>query len=444
MRTDNGTEDRFQRLADEVYQVYRLEAIVEAVYQNNTLRPGKEIRSVDEIVTAAMLQNLHLPASLEWLTYEGVVEMLTNAGDLVPRKRPAETMEDAEGGEGSSEVRRTRRQVTRSVEQREVVQVGDSAPQPQEQQVLARRTAQEAAPVQAGAPRQQEEEEEEEEVVVEEEEEDSSPQPQEEQAVEQEVAPVEGSAPQQQEGQASGQAAPRNKRDGEAAKKRNSPGEKFGANIKKVLDERNKRATDVVDKDRLASYGVFPDAIVPRVDAGDNLQSPAEIIKAWQAGRPVECAVVPLSRLVGGDVAAPLHPMEKELVRCLKWTDDQYRTQKARVFLGMALVVAYNEYRTETDDKAKVQNFTKTFVQQSCSKDVNMSSRLAEVFKAWGWWDMHAMKTHIPSDYFERFPRRHRYKLLQEMVAFEKECVRSENPDFVPSPAAEFDGALLL
>ncbi|EXJ60739.1 hypothetical protein A1O7_04892 [Cladophialophora yegresii CBS 114405] len=127
------------------------------------------------------------------------------------------------------------------------------------------------------------------------------------------------------------------------------------------------------------------------------------------------------------DETTDLHESEIRLCQLLDMPAAQYKCQKARSFVGLAMWIEYNEQRRQSEQPAppaRMQAFNKTQLQQCCNVDVNKASRLWVAFKAWGWLGgAEEMVKAVPKGLDEMFPRDYRLGWVREMQKFEREKV---------------------
>ncbi|ETI24404.1 hypothetical protein G647_03773 [Cladophialophora carrionii CBS 160.54] len=190
-----------------------------------------------------------------------------------------------------------------------------------------------------------------------------------------------------------------------------SPSERFGLAIKKFFAARSPAKDD---------FGHFKGAIMPAGGPDANLAPLDETTHPdFQASLDKQS---PRGKL--GDTA-DLHESEVRLCQLLDMPAAQYKCQKARSFVGLAMWIEYNEQRRQTEaaPPARMQAFNKTQLQQCCNVDVNKASRLWIAFKAWGWLGDEEMVKSVPSGLDQMFPREYRLGWVREMQKFEREKV---------------------
>jgi hypothetical protein len=201
-----------------------------------------------------------------------------------------------------------------------------------------------------------------------------------------------------------------------------SPSERFGITIKKFFASRSP------DKDDFAH---FKGAIMPA--GGPNADLPP------LDDAQLDLQASPEKQSTGGSLGdtSDLHDSEIRLCQLIDMPAAQYKCQKARSFVGLAIWIEYNEQRrkSETVPPPRMQAFNKTQLQQCCNVDVNKASRLWIAFKAWGWFGNEDMVKTVPRVLEEAFPKEYRIGWLRQMQKFEKEKV----PEAEWSKCAEWD-----
>ena len=222
-------------------------------------------------------------------------------------------------------------------------------------------------------------------------------------------------APKKDSGKGKDGKAPR-KRNVAGAPARNNLGESFGRNIKLSFTHR------AANKD---AFEKFDRAIMPPSGPEFPLPPIPEAHKDFQPYK--EGKVATLEEV--GDIAG-LHPSEVRLCQLLTLTAAEYKCQKRRIFLGLALWVEYNVQRQLEDPAPKSTQAVKiTQVQQPCNMDVLKCTTLYHAFILFGWIGDDLTQSHkggVPQSLLERFPREHRLELLREMAAFEKGVVSGQ------------------
>ncbi|KAJ9617186.1 hypothetical protein H2200_000907 [Cladophialophora chaetospira] len=202
------------------------------------------------------------------------------------------------------------------------------------------------------------------------------------------------------------------------------PGQLFGENLKWALSHRN------AAKD---AFGAFQDAILPTSEPLAKVD-PEQDRKVF-AGADRD--KVPVGDTTG------LHEYEVDLCKLTELSADEYKCQKARIFLGLAMFLGYIEHRSGME--TRLQQFGKTQVQQCVNVNVNHASRLFVGFVTFGWLDAKWEKE-VPADMRARYPRAHRENLLREMRAWEviqedrktKELDNAKLQKFGPSVLKDF------
>ena len=120
----------------------------------------------------------------------------------------------------------------------------------------------------------------------------------------------------------------------------------------------------------------------------------------------------------------------------LKFTEEQYKTQKYRVFLAAAMLTEQNirmEQHKAAGKKVDMNplNLNKTQVQLYNNVDVNKSSKLFTKFRDFGWIPDSIIigtdkKKSVNPVYKTMFPAEKRKALLDELMAFEATKVMDE------------------
>jgi hypothetical protein len=138
-----------------------------------------------------------------------------------------------------------------------------------------------------------------------------------------------------------------------------------------------------------------------------------------------------LPPITGTDLQDRLADFELHLCEELKISQDIYRCQKARFFLGLELFTEYNYRRRQQDPDFKLWNVGASQAQLFGNMDANKSSKMYRAFEGQGWTEKTSGRgkdQEIPAKYLGYFSKEHRKQLMADVAKFEAKAA-SKIPD---------------
>lgn len=113
-----------------------------------------------------------------------------------------------------------------------------------------------------------------------------------------------------------------------------------------------------------------------------------------------------------------VHESEIRLCELLGIKAAQYKCQKQRHFLGLAMFIEWN---SRLPAGGKFCDYAITQCQYSCSMDVNKLSQVSRFYKEWGWDGPRMTGPTVPEELLTRYPEEFRLGWLKAMQEWERD-----------------------